>query len=245
MPTTREVFEAKRHLFRPVPRANLVNVCSLCFAAIEERYTFCYNCNAFRKTFWGVWGDRLSVVPMTIVENPSDWYFALLTYKQTQFREHGPTLGALAYEWLTAHRADLPELLGGEPTHTTIVPSKKGRTTFETQPLRRALALVQKMEAEVQELLRCAAARSTRLMACDPGVFETVADVDDARIVLIEDTWITGSTALSAAGALLEAGAASVVITPIAREMKKSFHGEDHPYRKYIAGEYDLHSWPR
>ena len=220
-------------------------MCSLCLGAVNGTYSFCFYCNKFRKTYWDAWGDRLSVVPMTVAENPSDWYSALMTYKRTQFVEHGSTIAALAYEWVKAHAGNLADLLDGHATHVSLVPSKNAGITFDSQPLRRALALVRPMSENLRELLRCVSTRSKRLMECDPGVFDTVADVDGARIILIEDTWITGSTALSAAGTLLEAGAASVVITPIAREMKRSFHGDDHPYRKYIEDKYDLNVWPR
>ena len=65
------------------------------------------------------------------------------------------------------------------------------------------------------------------------------------RIVLIEDTWITGATAVSAAGALLDAGADSVVIAPIARDFRVLYHAEDHPYLAHIARGYDVRFWPR
>lgn len=84
-----------------------------------------------------------------------------------------------------------------------------------------------------------------RLREYRPEIFAPVAEVGGHRIILVEDTWITGATALSAAGALLDAGADSVVITPIARDMKPAFHGEEHPYLVYIQHEYELEAWPR
>jgi hypothetical protein len=47
--------------------------------------------------------------------------------------------------------------------------------------------------------------------------FEATADVGGKSILLIEDTWVTGQTPVSAAISLAEAGAASIVILPIAR----------------------------
>jgi glutamine phosphoribosylpyrophosphate amidotransferase len=86
---------------------------------------------------------------------------------------------------------------------------------------------------------------SERLVTYRPEIFEVVDDVAGDRIVLVEDTWIRGATALSAAGALLSAGAGAVVITPIARDVKPSFHGEDHPYLSYLTAGYDITAWPR
>ncbi len=79
-----------------------------------------------------------------------------------------------------------------------------------------------------------------------PEMFRANPDVvNGGRIVLIEDTWITGATAISAAGSLLAAGADSVVITPIARDFRVQFHAEDHPYLARIARKFDVRSWPR
>lgn len=42
--------------------------------------------------------------------------------------------------------------------------------------------------------------------------------VSGRRIVLVEDTWVSGSPAVSTAIALRRAGAAAIVLTPIARK---------------------------
>ena len=185
------------------------------------------------------------VVPMTVALNPSTWYHTLLNYKTVQFREYGTILGSLAYRWLNQHHDRLAATLGGEPDYVAVVPSKKGRTTYETQPLRRALATVAPMRDRLREVLRCARPVTERLREYRPEIFEAANDVRGHRIVLVEDTWISGATALSAAGALLDAGAESVVITPIGREMKPAFHGEEHPYLTYLEHDYDLEAWPR
>jgi hypothetical protein len=182
---------------------------------------------------------------MTIAPNPSTWYSALWTYKGGQFHEHGPTIGALTYRWLRAHRRDLEDLLDGPIDYLTIVPSKRGKETYATQPLRLALSLVPAMGKRVKETLRCDRPLTTRLADYDPSVFETVRDVAGDRIILIEDTWISGATALSAAGNLIEAGAAAVVVVPIAREIQTAFHGPTHPYMQYLTGEYNVAAWPR
>lgn len=69
------------------------------------------------------------------------------------------------------------------------------------------------------------------------------------RIVIIEDTWVTGATALSAAGALHEFGAENVLIIPMARLINSSYWSEDHPYREgMMDGTFDPvapSSWPR
>lgn len=43
------------------------------------------------------------------------------------------------------------------------------------------------------------------------------------RVLLVEDAWVTGATAVSAAGSLVEAGAAEVLVLPIARIIDGGF----------------------
>lgn len=86
---------------------------------------------------------------------------------------------------------------------------------------------------------------SERLVRYEPRIFGLAHRVRGDRIILVEDTWITGATAMSAAGKLLEEGAQSVVIAPLAREMKPQFHGDQHPYVTYLNRPYEINSWPR
>ncbi len=78
----------------------------------------------------------------------------------------------------------------------------------------------------------------------EPGPTE----VSDERVILIEDTWVSGATALSAAGALLDRGAESVAILPIARMVEpdpwNSCYG-GHPYLGVLETPYDPAEWPR
>lgn len=244
--TSRELFAASRHLFKTVPSVALPNVCHLCLGPTPMMSDY-EQCAACYRLFYhsacpSLVEDR--VVPMTIAENPSPWYSALYTYKKTQFREYGAKIGALAYRWLQTHTEQLVAMLGGDYDYVTIVPSKRG-TPYAIQPLQKALSLVRPMSTIMKDVLSCPGQFTGRLNSYKPELFQTVIDVVGDRIVLVEDTWISGATALSAAGALLEAGAKSVVVTPIARELKPAFWGYDHPYRAYIDGDYDIDFWPR
>lgn len=65
------------------------------------------------------------------------------------------------------------------------------------------------------------------------------------RVLLLEDVWVTGSTPISAAAALLREGAAAVAGVPLARVVDSVFWRESHPYREAMARPYDLDTWPR
>jgi hypothetical protein len=55
-----------------------------------------------------------------------------------------------------------------------------------------------------------------------PGLFRTSRSVRDERILLVEDLWVRGTTADSAAKTLVDAGATVAVLT-IGREMRREF----------------------
>ena len=147
---------------------------------------------------------------------------------------------------------ELSVLLGGDHTAIVPVPSKRGRT-FESQPLRQAISMVRPM----RELLLNALTYMPSADAPDlrrsyyPYCFDPADDtVAGHRVLLIEDTWVTGATALSAAGAIMERDAASVVILPIARVLDLAWWGrQGNVYVPKVEGEdrdpFDLSRWPR
>ena len=246
MSQTEETFNAYKHLFKPVPLEGQPNVCYLCLGAVGD-FPQCYNCRKlFLESACPTSLER-RVIPMTIARNPSPWYWTLQTYKGAQFAENALVIASIAYQWLKQHKSKTASLLGGDADFLSIVPSKKPGITYERQPLQRALSLVQPFGDRLRKTLRCVDATLGGHMKYAPEMFEPVdaAALERSRIILIEDTWITGATALSAAGALLAAGAESVVITPIARDFRIAFHTEEHPYNSYIAEPYELDRWPR
>lgn len=237
-----KIFGEHREWYGRVPHETGQHVCPYCLGPVTPTYTECNGCARLFK-----FGDapaelRGRVVPMTTVLNPSPWYSALLTYKTTQWAEYAPIVAALAFLWISAHESHIEELLGGAADFITIVPSKKG-TSYENQKLRRLLV---PFGDRVVQTLRCANATNYQRQGYDPRIFEPAGeDVRYRRLIVVEDTWTTGSTAVSACGALLDAGAESVVLTPIARMFNGVWVGAEHPYRAHLNGSYDLQFWPR
>ena len=245
MPTVGEVYRRYRPAFGCVPMASWDFVCAECLGPVNEGFDRCYACEQLFVSWNGA--TRLSgqVVPMTTALNPSHWYRFLLTYKRG-LSEHEVALGALTAVYLDQHRSAISSLLGGSPTSISVVPSKRG-ISYEEQPLRRALARVEGLRPQIRHLLRHTG-QSVARRAYVPRAFEPVSPLADERVLLIEDTWVTGATALSAAGALLDHGAVAVVILPIARDIDSGFWGQAHPYRRFLKERvraYDLSWWPR
>jgi predicted amidophosphoribosyltransferase len=245
--TARSVFDETRHTFGAVPHVSGEHVCGLCLGAVNG-YPQCYDCFKLFLRSACPRDLRGRVVPMTIAFNPSAWYSALWTYKRAQFLENAPTLAALIFLWITEHRNHLETLLGGAWDLITVVPSKKADALFDEQRLRLAIGLVKPIDDDLQETLRFAPGHEFGRNLYTPEIFQPVRRVHGSRILLIEDTWITGATALSAAGALMDAGARSAVIVPTAREVQLEFWERDgpHPFCDAVrAAEYDLAFWPR
>ena len=246
MLTTRDYVAQYRQHFWQVPHEDALNVCRLCLGAVAEPHDQCFNCHQLLLRSAAPRSLRGRVVPMSIVRNPSPWYSILQSYKKGAFREYAPIIASLAYEWITAHTHDLQGLLGGEPDLLTIVPSKKPGVSFDSQHLRNALGLVRPIAERLARTVQCVDPTVGHRQRYTPEMFRADPEVAAGkRILLIEDTWITGATAVSAAGALLEAGAGSVVIAPIARDFRVQFHGDDHPYLARIDRTYDIRAWPR
>lgn len=63
--------------------------------------------------------------------------------------------------------------------------------------------------------------------AFDREKYRALERVDDAAVLLIDDTWTTGASAQSAAGALLDAGAAVVAAVVIGRHIHRDFQDNE------------------
>ncbi len=243
--TTRDFLNQYRQFFWQVPREGQANVCLLCLGAVIETYDQCFNCNELLRRSSAPQSLRGRVVPMSITPNPGTWYSILQSYKKGMWREYAPVIASLAYEWLTVHEPAIERLLGGAIDLFTIVPSKTLGVTYDSQLLRLALSLVAPVAERLAPTLACVDREAYGRTKYAPQMFTPIAPAAGKRIVLIEDTWITGATAASAAGALLDAGASSLVITPIARDFRVQFHGDDHPYIALSRLDYDVSIWPR
>lgn len=240
MPTVAEVFERNRSLFGRVPSVSNNYVCRFCLGPVSG-YAQCYDCYELFINSNSPASLRRRVVPITACINPSPWFYRLYTYKR--FRpEYCQILGALAWTYLENHRGRITDLLGGEPSITTIVPSTRG-DSYEEQRFREALCMVPPLAEELTQALRHVDDTEVPHREYAPDAFTSgPADVEGHRVLLLEDTWITGATAMSAAGALLRDGARSVAILPLARSSQEDC---DETYQEAMAREYDPSEWPR
>ncbi len=156
-------------------------------------------------------------------------------------------LAALMTRHFGAHEDKFRELLGGPVSQIAVVPSTRGRL-FAAHPLARAVARSVPLSERLADVLAHVEGATIARQEYKPSIFNVDSRaVRGERIALIEDLWVSGSKAVSAAGALLDAGAESVLILPVAREIRPSspFCGEDHPYLEAMRTPYVVEAWPR
>lgn len=237
----RDVYQQLQPLLGAVPEIVWGETCDECFGIVSN-YSRCLSCN---KLF-GSAPSELSgmMVPMSTAHNPSPWYSKLVGYKHFE-REHQLAVAALSHLFAVAHQEKIESLLGGEIDAITIVPSTRGKT-FEDQPLRHTLQMSPFFAGKLRPLVSHRTGISVPRKTYTPEAFPCSGNAKGARILLVEDTWVSGATAVSTAGALLEAGAKSVVIATIARLVEKpGYFPADHPYYARMAQPHGYTRWPR
>lgn len=245
--TARDVLREWSADIGSVPSAEHRFVCRLCLGPVTD-YRQCSACHLIFHVGAAPIALQACVVPMTSALNPSRWYTALAAYKRRFHRPYERVLASVAHHFLSGLRTKIETALGGGIDVLTVVPSKRAGVTYETQPLRHALCLIEPIRALLRETLCYDAGVAWSRRTYTPRAFTAgPAGVEGKRVLLVEDSWVSGATAISAAGALLHLGAASVLIAPIARVIDGDYWPEDHPYRVAMREPWnpDAPTWPR
>ena len=251
MPTVQGIYEENRHLFSTVPSISEEFVCRFCLGPVAPEFGQCFACNKLFNMSHLVGNMHLqvpsqlhnTVVPASSVLNPSPYYTWLSTYKGGH-PERGPALVCLAVAYIQVNRGRFESLLGGDIDAYTAVPSKRGYS-FSDQHFVKTLRRVSSLKDSLAHALSYESGSSLGRHTYNPTAFSPGPDsVSGKRVILLEDAWVTGATAISAAGALLREGAESVAVVPIARVVDGGFWPEDSPYLLRMEEEY-APDWPR
>ncbi len=119
------------------------------------------------------------------------------------------------------------------------------------QPLRQALAMMVPLREKLVPLLEYQPHDdmvATRGSYCPQCFVSDGESADGERVLLVEDTWVTGGTAISAAGALANMGAKSIMVMPIARVLDTGYWNSS-PYVQWVNDDsrrqYDNNVWSR
>lgn len=233
---------------RQVPAVITEDTCRDCLGPTGSGYHTCYVC----EFMWRVHPEYHSacdlIVPVTVAVQPSDWYTAVRHYKSgaVNFRNFAPALAVVLREWLGNHAGTIIAAVGS-PDLAIVVPS---RHTSPPTPLYRvaswaikgtqALASIDTPENVVRFVGPAPPAKHKRLY---PDALEADPAVDGQHVLLVEDTWVSGSTALSTAIAIRRAGAAGIALVSIARMTYDD--GMTPRYEEAAVAPIDYTHWPR
>jgi predicted amidophosphoribosyltransferase len=150
-------------------------------------------------------------------------------------------LAALLWRFLAQHEACVARVLG-VPLFDLVTTVPGSRRREDEHPLARiARTLVQQTRGRYQELLAPGADASAPERTVLPRRYKaTLGLTDGPAVLLIDDTWTTGSRAQSAAIALRQAGAAKVAVVVIGRHFDRGFGPSETYYQQARARKF---SW--
>jgi predicted amidophosphoribosyltransferase len=207
------------------PRAG-PDVCATCFN-FTAGYTHCYACAHSQSVL-----D--AVVPVSYSVGREQLHHALASYKRLDgdvARRLGAILAAILWRFLAQHEACVAKAAGATRFElvTTVPSSDRGRDHHH--PLRHIVGeLVGPTRSRYQRLLRRTEIEvPARTFSQDK--FEATCRLDGEPVLLIDDTWTTGTSAQSAAATLKAAGAGPVAAVVIGRHLNREWHENDRRLR--------------
>lgn len=183
--------------------------CPVC-AGVPNSGMMCANCAAWQGR--SDLADRLGFLTYAVPDTQSARM--MYGYKDIPPSNHSRQTVALMHHYaVLRHRRCLDASTGGPVTHWATVPSMRGRRG--DHPLH-ALAgpLLDTLKMSEVHLAPSPSAVATRGLR--PGNFNAAVP-SGAHVLLIEDAWVGGGHAQSAAAALKLAGASAVTILALAR----------------------------
>ena len=168
------------------------------------------------------------VLPLRLCPIPGPLYTVLMGYKESPVAEARARYAAmparLLREFLAAHAGCVAAVAGGPLGVALCVPST---ARPDGAPLTTLVGMAEAAEAVgacwSPDLLRRAAAPVGHMQP-DAGAFSVLAEahrrLDGERVLLLDDTYVSGARSQSAAAALRLAGAAAVVVVALGRVLR-------------------------
>jgi hypothetical protein len=207
-------------------------VCRICRGPAAGAQCICFACRVVARRLGR---SLVPVLPVRLCPLPGPLYTVLLGYKESPVAEarcrFGAIIGTLVRTFLLECEAPLGALLGGPVDVVSVVPS-----THRPGPA--PLALVAGLGADVVRALP--AARWAPDLLCragprggpppvahmrpHPAAFQLAAPDRDpvagSRVLLLDDTYVSGARSQSAAAALHLAGAGATLLVPLGRVLR-------------------------
>ncbi len=195
------------------------DVCSCCFGSKAPRFPHCFSCNRLIQT--GAPRALMQrVVPVSMAISPGPWYNRMSRYKLAD-TDDMYLVAAAAYAAIEAYRSEIVTMLGGEIDAICVTPSTRGVADGKSLRLLNSLELIGDVTRPVESLLHHVTGQAKLRNTFSPQLFDgDRARIEGRRIILVDDTWVTGAATISAAATLQRLGASSLVIMPIARRIE-------------------------
>jgi adenine/guanine phosphoribosyltransferase-like PRPP-binding protein len=196
-------------------------VCRICHGCPNTGFSTCWSCSTVRSQ---VSRPCDLVVPISLYEITSQLHHVLLHYKSDRYPhlhdQFGAQVVSLLSQFLTMHGECIVEAAGKEWDVITTVPSSGARDVLH--PLVTAINRVRALSDQYVPLLRRGEATIDHLTASDDG-YELLTPLRGERILLIDDTFTSGSRVQSAASRLALGGGDVVGVVAIGRVIKPQF----------------------
>ncbi|HEY6276703.1 MAG TPA: hypothetical protein VIX86_10265 [Streptosporangiaceae bacterium] len=197
-------------------QAGWPGLCLVCRGPVRPGYTRCFQCELHAQSAPGLLADTVAAAAYAVKGGPLArdlWLYKsgrdgngsaaarVLTLLLSFLHDHGPGI------WRAAGM--------GRPSAVCVVPTGRGRPG--PHPLQ---ALTAPYLALPWLSLRPRPGGDPWARALDPGRCQATSVPAGAAVLLLDDTWVSGASAQSAAVALKQAGAAAVAVVVAGRHVE-------------------------
>ncbi|GAB1344788.1 phosphoribosyltransferase [Gemmatimonas sp.] len=223
VPTYAEALEVVKRDARGLVSPSREDACPLCAGICGPGFQQCSGCHLLMKN--GAKRELLRrVLPVTTALDPGPWYTTMATYKTAQPERVYYLAAALAAAVLHFGEA-LAKALGGAPDVVCITPSSSGRT-LEEQRLLDVVKTAHDVLPPCEPLLTHVDGMPKPNNTVRPEVYTGDArQIEGRRVLLIDDTWVSGASVTSAAMRLEQLGAQAVAMVVLARRIERNRAG--------------------
>lgn len=175
-----------------------------------------------------------AVAPISYSVAREQLHHALASYKRLDgdvARRLGASLAAILWRFLAEHERCVARAAGTNRFElVTTVPSGD-RARDEDHPLRWIVGELVGPTRDRHERLLQRTQDDVQPRTFNPDKFIATRPLDNHSVLLIDDTWTTGSSAQSAAAALKAAGAGATAAVVIGRHLNREWHENDRRLR--------------
>jgi predicted amidophosphoribosyltransferase len=198
------------------------SVCGTCFN-FTDGYARCYACDHGRLVL-----DAVAPISYSVARE--QLHHALASYKRLDgdvARRLGASLAAILWRFVAEHERCLAQAAGTDRFDVVATVPSGDRRRDERHPLRWIVGeLVAPTRGRHERLLQRSDVEVPQ-RSFNAEKFVATKPIDGRSVLLIDDTWTTGASAQSAAGALKAAGAGPTAAVVIGRHLNREWHEND------------------